>query len=322
MPDAKILAIRPTALSDLSVFDQNIAIETGFRPDFDKLAELGHRTEIAENESFDFILVFLTRHRGLNQANISNALSRLPTGGWLMLDGQKTDGIESLLKQLRKSLEISGVVSKSHGKALWLQRPSDIPQDIRDWSTLTNLAQNSDDFLTAPGMFSHERIDAGTHFLAETFKNKISGPVADLGAGWGAATALLLKAAPDITSIDLFEAEQDALNAAKQNINDPRASFHWSDVSTLPKPENGYKLVISNPPFHVSRAAQPEIGANFISAAARILHPKGKFLMVANRQLPYESVFEAHFKKWTEISANPRYKVISASVPKRPAHRG
>ena len=311
------LAMRPTAETDLSIFGDDVHCAVTFRPDYDALSRRGRHLIEAATGPYDLALVFLTRHRNQNLAHIAKALQHLAPSGWLVLDGQKTDGIESLLKMLKKELQVDGVISKSHGKVIWLRRPDVLPETVAGWANLTDLTKNGDGFMTAPGLFSHEKIDEGTRFLADQFNAGLKGHAADLGAGWGAATSLLLQNAPEITGVDLFEADQDALNAAQSNITDPRATFHWSDVSALQAPEAGYNLVISNPPFHISRAAQPEIGAGFIAAAARILHPKGKFLMVANRQLPYEVTLEQYFRKWTEISANPRYKVISASVPRR-----
>ena len=51
--------------------------------------------------------------------------------------------------------------------------------------------------------------------------------------------------------------------------------------------------MIMNPPFHQGRAAEPDLGAAFIAAAARILKPHGRLMMVANRQLPYEAALDA-----------------------------
>ena len=57
-----------------------------------------------------------------------------------------------------------------------------------------------------------------------------------------------------------------------------------------------------NPPFHRGRAAEPEIGAGMIRAAAKALKPGGRLFMVANRQLPYETVLAAVFSSHGEIA--------------------
>lgn len=316
-----MLAIRPTPDTDLSLFPiENLVCETSFRPHFDALRAHGHLMKAVSDDPFDTALVFLTRHRAENLANISNALSRIRVGGYLIVDGQKTDGIDSILRQVRNVMSIEGVLSKSHGKVIWLQRPSAIPDIMATWAAQMELATNTDGFLTAPGMFSSDGLDEGSLFLANYLDPKIKGRVADLGAGWGALSSILLQRAPNIGSIDLFEAERSALKAARQNIVDPRAEFHWADVANIPAPDTFYDLVVSNPPFHITRKAEPEIGITFIAAAARLLTPKGRFLMVANRQLPYEAELDRLFRNWKELGANTRFKVIEATRPK-PAQR-
>ena len=67
-----------------------------------------------------------------------------------------------------------------------------------------------------------------------------------------------------------------------------------------------------NPPFHRSRAAEPEIGAGMIRAAAKALKPGGRLFMVANRQLPYEPVLSAAFASHAELARDGMFKVFVA----------
>jgi 16S rRNA (guanine1207-N2)-methyltransferase len=60
-------------------------------------------------------------------------------------------------------------------------------------------------------------------------------------------------------------------------------------------PTEPYDAILSNPPFHTGRRADPGLGRAFISAAARMLKPSGKFIMVANRHLPYEDALKDAF---------------------------
>ncbi|MEO0913068.1 MAG: methyltransferase, partial [Pseudomonadota bacterium] len=229
-------------------------------------------------------LVCIGRHRAANHAEIAQALEALSPGGLLLIDGQKTDGMDSLVRLFRTHFDVAGVISKAHGKVLWLHRPESLPEIVASWRELGDLHPNQDGFYAAPGMFSHDAIDPGTAFLAEHFAPAIAGRVADLGAGWGALSSLLLAARPGITHIDLFEADKRAVDAAEANISDPRAKVHWADVTRLPAGQP-YDAIVSNPPFHTTRKAEPSLGIAFIAAAARLLAAKGTFQMVANRHL-------------------------------------
>ena len=75
--------------------------------------------------------------------------------------------------------------------------------------------------------------------------------------------------------------------------------------------------MIANPPFHQGRAAEPDLGAAFIVAAARILKPDGRLLMVANRQLPYEADARPPPSGREKLAEDGAYKVLHAERPQR-----
>jgi 16S rRNA (guanine1207-N2)-methyltransferase len=52
---------------------------------------------------------------------------------------------------------------------------------------------------------------------------------------------------------------------------------------------------VTNPPFHVVRAADPGLGRAFVEAARGMLGPRGDLWLVANRHLPYEGALRAAF---------------------------
>ncbi|MDB9794491.1 class I SAM-dependent methyltransferase [bacterium] len=149
----------------------------------------------------------------------------------------------------------------------------------------------------------------------ENLPNHLSGKGADLGAGWGYLSNELLKNNDKIKSICLVEADWNALNCAKLNINDSRAKFEWADATH--HKDNGYDFIVMNPPFHQSRKAEPDIGKSFIQRASELLSPKGQLWMVANRQLAYETTLDTYFTAVNSITETPQFKVINASRPKK-----
>ncbi|NOX73464.1 MAG: class I SAM-dependent methyltransferase [Alphaproteobacteria bacterium] len=286
---------------------------------FDRLNALGFRVaELAEGD-YAAALVQITRSKAETLALIANALEVTAVGGVVIVDGAKTSGIESVLKQCKARLPIGGVVAKSHGKLFWMIRPQVLPEDVVNLQNALALTTNKDGFLTAAGMFSPAHVDHGSALLAAHFDGRIKGRVADLGAGWGWLAVQALSAG-DIGAIDLFEAEKTALNAAAANISDPRAHIHWQDVRSL-KSATPYDHVICNPPFHQGRAAEPAIGVDFIRKAAEILKPNGMLWLVANRQLPYEAALDQNFSHWKYLEKTSAFKAILASKPRSPSAR-
>ena len=260
-------------------------------------------------EDYDAALLLCGKHRGENENRVAEALSRVKAGGLIVAAGSKEDGIVTLRKTLAKLGIESESTPKYHGVAIWFKRPEDVSAAV---SKLAQKAATVEGRFTAlPGMFSHDRVDDGSELLASRLPTDFDGNAADFGAGWGYLSIMLAEKSPRTARIDLFEADWNALEFAKNN---PRltARFFWQDLANEP-PKEKYDLIIMNPPFHAAgQAAEPALGQAFIKAAAGALRSGGKLLMVANRGLPYEPVLAAEFRTTAEVCRNARFKILSA----------
>ncbi len=315
LPEGDISVLRPRAGERFDPLPAaRLKLAQGFRPDHDALAQAGF--ELAQAPvAAPIALVCLPRAKAEGLALIAQAVQ---LGADLVLvDGQKTDGIESVLKAVRARVEVSGTVSKAHGKLFWFA-PSGV--DFSDWQARLQTVSDPDlgDFQTLPGVFSADGIDPGSALLAQHLPDKLPTRMADLGAGWGYLSAACL-ARNGVEALHLVEAEASALELARGNITDPRAQFHWHDACNfaLPGPVDG---VVMNPPFHTGRKPQPELGLAFIASAARLLGNRGKLWMVANRHLPYEVALASLFTKHEIIAETGTFRVWLAQNPrKKPA---
>ena len=292
-------------------FDAALHCVQGFRPHFRSLQASGYTvTPRIEGSGFDMALVLAGRHRGQNERRIADAIERLAPGGLVVVAGGKEDGIDSLRKRINALASLEGHLPKHHGLAFWF-RPTatDAAAALR--------AANADivvegRFTTAPGMFSFDRIDAGSKLLVANLPNDLKGNVADFCVGWGYLAAEVAARSPGLSGLDLYEADFEALEAAKVNVRasvEPR--FFWTDL-LAETVERRYDAIVMNPPFHSGRAAEPGIGAGMIRAASKALKPGGRLFMVANRQLPYEQVLSAAFASHAEIARDGMFKVFSA----------
>lgn len=285
----------------------------GFAPELAAWSGYGVQTADEIGTGYAASLTALPRVRDHGRALIAKAMQATIPGGLVLIDGQKTDGIESLLKVLRPHLELE-VVSKAHGKLLIARRPDQVPAPIAAWAGLKPDAP--DGWHTALGGFSANALDTGSELLARSLPT-LAGKVCDLGAGWGYLAHAIL-AHPKVTSLDLVEAEKAALDAARLNVTDPKVQFHWTDARTF-GPKRSFDVVVMNPPFHTGRAAEPDLGRAFIAAAAGLLRPKGQLVLVANRHLPYESDLAQRFAQVTPLVQEAGFKVIHARIPTRAA---
>jgi 16S rRNA (guanine1207-N2)-methyltransferase len=305
--EGRIAVYRPRIGDDLSALPQDrITVLTGFKPDHDHFAKGYSVTPAAPYAAG---LVCLPRAREAARALVAAAAAEVAPGGLVVVDGQKTDGIDTALKDLRGRVDLSESLSKAHGKlASFLAGP-----DLSDWAARPRQIEGG--FQTLPGVFSADGPDRGSVLLAQALPAKFGGKVADLGAGWGYLARAIL-AHPGVKRLDLVEAEADALACARVNVTDERARFHWADATGF-RPDTLLDAVVMNPPFHHGRDADPGLGAAFIQAARRMLAPSGALWLVANRHLPYDAALSAAFLEHREVAGDSAFRVIHAIKPIR-----
>lgn len=296
-------------------FDATLHLVQGFRPDFRQLIASGQTVlPQVDGEGFDLALVLAGRHRGLNELRIAEAIERVGRGNLIVVAGGKEDGIASLRKRAGELLTLGDHLSKHHGQVFWFHRPAD--GSAADQLRAANPSLLVEErYETAPGMFSFDRVDAGSRFLSEQLPADIKGQVADFCAGWGFLSVAIAERSAGLAGLDLYEADHAALQAAGRTLarlmpNLPVKKF-WHDLAGEPVIER-YDVIVMNPPFHRGRAAEPELGSTIIRAAAKALKPGGRLFMVANRQLPYEPVLARVFSSHAEIARNDAFKVFQA----------
>lgn len=290
--------------------------EQGFRPEHDAIAALGvpvaPRLEDAPRPSA--FIVQITRDRAETMGLIARALHLVAPDAPVIIDGQKGDGIDAVLRSLRAVLPMGEALAKGHGKIAMITRPEHLPPEVAQWEAEAAPVAPEPGLVAPRGGFSPTALDRGSAALLPHLAG-LSGRGADLGAGWGALSRVVLES-ERVESLDLVEAEFEALEAARANLSDPRARFHWADATRF-RPPQPLDFVVSNPPFHAGRSADPSIGRAFIAAAATMLAPGGRLLLVANRHLPYEAALTAAFGKAQPLDEGGAYKIILATAPRR-----
>lgn len=298
----------PGRIDFAGIAPSDIRASTGNIMDHDRLAGRGVAVTPMPEATVGSSVVFCHRSKPATFDLIARALELTEAGGIVAVDGAKTDGIESVLKALKRYFDGVESFSKAHGKLIWLTRPETLP-DLEDWKTAP---RQVDGFWTHAGVFSADGIDKGSALLAKLLP-PLGGHGADLGAGWGYLARHVLDS-PKVSALDLIEADHLSLEMAQRNIDDPRATFHWADVMTH---QGQYDFVVANPPFHAGRKPDPALGQGFITKAAQLLTPKGVYWMVANQNLPYEAVLNETFGQVETRAQEGGFKVIHAARPIR-----
>lgn len=307
LPVGPVHVMRPGADYDLSPLDAHeLTLEHASYPIVSAYRDAGYDV-VDEPRGADVVVVVVPRDKALARDMVARAAA---AADLVIVDGYKTDGIDSIYKSARKALGNLPTLTKDHGRIFWMQPGA----AFADWLAPAP-AKRDHGYVTAVGIFSADKIDAGSALLAENLPPKLPARMADLGAGWGyLADAVLTR--DGVKTLDLIEADKVALDCARQNVTDPRAVFHWADATDF-KPAQAYDGIVMNPPFHQGRAADPALGRAFIAAAAKLLAPHGKLWMVANRHLPYEATLKDHFRNVDELNGNGAFKIFHATRPTR-----
>ena len=308
--EGTIAVFQPPRDADLPGLDKSrVQIIQDFKPDFDAWTARGYDVVRTVKGRYSACIVCLPRAKAEARVMIAKACE--VSDGVVVVDGQKTDGADSILREMRARVTIQGPISKAHGKMFWISDPA--ADFFVDWAQGPSLTEGG--FWTAPGVFSADGIDLASALLVDALPEKLGAEVADLGAGWGFLSAHVLTR-PAVEKLYVVEAGHLALECARRNVDDERAEFLWEDATTWQAPHR-LDAVVMNPPFHTGRAAEPQIGQAFVAAAARILSGQGKLWMVANRHLPYEAELKTRFAHVEEIGGDARFKLFHAARPLR-----
>ena len=279
-----------------------------FAPSVTDLQAAGYDVVQSVQSDFDVAVVLLPKAKALSRHLIATA-QKCTHSGLVIVDGQKDAGIDPILKDLRKRASLGDAVSKAHGKIAWFSGDTDL-SDYFD--TPKSLA---DGFKTVAGVFSADAADPASELLLSVLP-RLTGNVADLGAGWGYLTRKLTEMSTK--GVIAVEADHRAIEMARVNVPSSKVKFVWADATAW-RADEALDTVVMNPPFHNFGKANPGIGIDFIKTAVRSLKAQGDCYIVANRHLPYEQTLNELFLNVSEVTKDNRFKVLYASKPKRNA---
>jgi 16S rRNA (guanine1207-N2)-methyltransferase len=239
------------------------------------------------------------------------ALKALAPGGTLTALAPKDKGGSRLRKELTGFGCAVAEASRRHYRICTCERPA-VPQGIDEALAEGRPRLVEEVGLWAqPGVFSWNRIDPGSALL-ERHLPGLAGRGADLGCGIGYLARAVL-ASPKVEHLTLVDIDRRAVQAARRNIDDPRADVQWADVRSMKAEQLGrLDFVVMNPPFHDGGAEDQSLGQGFIRKAAEALRPGGLCWLVANRHLPYEGVLKSTFKRVSLKVEAEGYKIYEA----------
>lgn len=244
------------------------------------------------------------------QYDLARGLDALGAGGWILACAANDAGgarLESWFGEMGLSPQ---TYSKNKCRAVWAIKGEDAITPF-EWlmrGERQRLDLGDGTYWTQAGLFGWNKIDSGSALLAEALPEGLSGSAADFGCGYGFLSAKILHKNPAL-SLTAIDADKRAVDCTLLNCTG--AHGVWGDLT---KKWDGaaFDHIVMNPPFHMGKFTDSDIGAGFINTAAGALKKGGWLYMVANRHLPYEGVLSGLFSTVKPIVDKNGFKVIFA----------
>ena len=241
---------------------------------------------------------------------LAHALRILAPGGRLTAFAPKDRGGLRLKKELEALGGQVGESARRHNRICVVVRPAEIRGLAETIAAGAPRRIGENGLWTQPGVFSWDRLDAGTNALLQVLP-EFSGAGADFGSGVGLLALSVLRSAK-VTKLTLVELDRRAVEVSRRNVTDPRADIVWGDVRHDAAGLKDLDFIVSNPPFHEGGGEDKTLGQAFIRAAAGALRKGGGLWIVANRHLPYEAILAESFAKVRLVGEGGGYKVFEA----------
>ncbi|WP_269714163.1 class I SAM-dependent methyltransferase [Caulobacter sp. NIBR2454] len=238
------------------------------------------------------------------------ALRALKTGGRLTALAPKDKGGS----RLRKELEAFGCVvtedARRHHRICMIDRPVTLVGIEEAIAAGAPQIAPKLSMWSQPGVFSWDRADPGSALLLKHLP-KLSGAGLDAGCGVGLLARDVL-ARPTVTKLTLIDIDRRATDAARRNIEDPRAEIVQADIRDPDLKLADLDFVVMNPPFHDGGHEDKRLGQAFVQRAADLLRKGGHLWLTANRHLPYEAALNERFTKVELRAEEGGFKIYEA----------
>ncbi|HEU4329088.1 MAG TPA: methyltransferase [Roseiflexaceae bacterium] len=273
--------------------------------------------------SFDAAVMALPKGRKLARRWLLEAAAALRPDGMLFLAGPNNEGIQPVIGDAGALFgpvtplgyrERCRIARARKGDMPipppWAAEPGVAPGTWRRFSA--GVRGVTLELESLPGVFAYDRLDDGTRLLLEHLEIPPGARVLDIGCGYGLIG--LWAARSGAAQVDLTDSSLLAAAAARRNLD--AHGVHQAQVFTgdalAPVAGRSYDLIVTNPPFHEGRAVTSAAAHRFIQQARAALLPGGRFVLVANRFLPYDQVLRPLFGTVTRLADDRRYHVISS----------
>lgn len=268
---------------------------------------------------FASIAVRLPRARDTLDMMVHLTAARTLADAPIYLFGANDEGIKSSGKRLSPLFDRVQTVDTRRHCRLWTGRRSQAPArgSLEDWRRdhAVELPGGPRSLRSYPGCFAKGRLDAGTALLLEHLPAALQPrptTVLDLACGVGVIGAAVEQLLPERDDqplrLDGCDIDAIALHAAAHNARFDRRGL-GDGPAALDKPEAGWDLIVSNPPFHRGFDDDLSIAREWIAQLPTLLAPGGRALLVVQRHRPVLNDLRAALPRVDTLADARGYRV-------------
>jgi 16S rRNA (guanine1207-N2)-methyltransferase len=312
---------------DLHLADASLAAHTATAITIDRLgfkgtAWFGDVTlDMPSELRFDVIVAGMPRGRLLAEQFMREAWQRLEPGGRLYIAGARNTGISTRIDTLQdwfgKVDRLASIAGYRVARAVKVPGGAPPPpSDYHAWRTISFAARGQQwRYVSKPGVFSWEHVDAGTARLLESLEVRVGESVLDLGCGSG-QVGLVAAALAAGTEITMLDDSLVAVRAAERTaaLNGVNATVMASDAGGAVIGRR-FDVVATNPPFHSGPETEYDVAAQFIEDGRDVLAAKGRLYLVANAFIAYDKQMETMFRRVEAIHSDDHFRVVLGARP-------
>lgn len=261
----------------------------------------------------DAVILYLPKTKAEVEYLLANIVPQIKLGGLLYIVGDNRGGIKAIDKQLQPYGSSTNKLDSARRCSLLALEITQVGTtfNIEDWLSTypCEIKGEKLDIVSLPGVFSAKELDLGTRLLLENIAPLKSNAL-DLGCGAGVIGCFLMKQNPalevEFTDVNALAIESTKRTLAKNNL---QARVFPSDVYS--DVNQRYTTLVSNPPFHAGLNTNYGPVEQMILEAKQYLKIRGRLIMVANKFLRYEPLFEKAFTHCELLADTTKFKLIS-----------
>ena len=166
------------------------------------------------------------------------------------------------------------------------------------------------------GLFSRDRLDAGSRFLLENMAvDEQYQRIVDLGCGNGVLGLVAAVVNPASTLLFCDESHM-AIASARANFQSAFTTTREAEFKVgnclQGVDDDSRDLVLSNPPFHLQHSIGDAIAWQMFKDSRRVLVEGGELRIVGNRHLGYHAKIKKLFGNCATIATNKKFVILSA----------